>query len=79
MPTLYQWVRWNEGLRRTLCPFKHGHFLSTGAAEKVLEEAGLHGKGQLKAISDYAKMIEKMNLFWKAVKNVKKGKLKKKK
>ncbi len=61
LPTMYQWVRWNEGLRRTLCPFRQGHYLSTGSAEKVLEEAGLHGKGQWKEIVSYAGMIEKLN------------------
>jgi len=62
LPTMYQWVRWNEGLRRTLCPFAHGHHLSTGAAEKVLEEAGIHPAGQFKSIMNYAKMIEKMRI-----------------
>ncbi len=62
LPTMYQWVRWNEGLKRTLSPFRHGHHLSTGSAEKVLEEAGLHSTGQFKEILSYARMIEKMNL-----------------
>lgn len=62
LPTMYQWIRWNEGLNRTLHPFRHGHHLSTGSAEKVLEEAGLHSEGQFKEIMKYARMIEKMNL-----------------
>ncbi|MCB0833182.1 MAG: hypothetical protein KDC45_06945 [Bacteroidetes bacterium] len=62
LPTMYQWVRWNEGLKRTLSPFGHGHHLSTGAAEKVLEEAGIHPAGQWKAVQNYAKMIEKLRL-----------------
>jgi transketolase len=81
LPTLYQWIRWNEGLRRTLSPFRNGHYLSTGTADKVLEEAGLHSKGQLKGILDYAKRVEGMKLtgvnYMRSRKVVKKNTLKK--
>lgn len=54
LPTMYTWVRSKEGIRRTLHSFKAGHYLGSGQAAKVLEEAGLHGQGQLKAVLDYA-------------------------
>jgi transketolase len=59
LPTMYYWVRSNEGLRRTLYPFRGGHFLGSGQAEKVLQEAGIHAEGQIKAITEYAEAIEK--------------------
>lgn len=62
LPTLYQWVRSDEGLRRTLYPFRKGHYLGSGTGPKVLEEADLHPEGQLAAITDYAKMIETRDL-----------------
>ncbi len=54
LPTMYYWIRSNDGLRRSLYPFRGGHFLGSGQAEKVLEEAGIHAAGQIKAICDYA-------------------------
>ncbi|MBI3193919.1 MAG: hypothetical protein HYZ34_05535 [Ignavibacteriae bacterium] len=59
MPTMHQWIRSNEGIQRTLHSFRGGHYLGSGAAAKVLEEAGVHGAGQFKAIMEYATMIEK--------------------
>lgn len=57
LPTMYKWVRSEEGVRRTLYPFRKGHYLGSGSGAKVLEEAGIHASGQWSAISDYAKMI----------------------
>jgi hypothetical protein len=37
----------------TLHPFREGHFLGSGPAEKVLEEAGLDGESQFRAILRY--------------------------
>ena len=59
LPTLHQWVRSNEGVRRSLHSFRGGHYLGSGSAAKVLEEAGIHGKGQLETILRYAADIEK--------------------
>jgi len=59
LPTMYQWVRSNEGIRRTLHSFRGGRYLGSGSASKVLEEAGIHAEGQLKAIQDYAQMMER--------------------
>ncbi len=59
LPTMYRWVRSNEGLRRTLHSFRGHHYLGSGQAHKVLQEAGIHAEGQLKAITEYAQFIEK--------------------
>jgi len=59
LPTMFRWVTGREGRRRTLHPFQQGHYLGSGPAHKVMEEAGMHGEGQLKAVLDYAAMIEK--------------------
>jgi len=59
LPTLYRWVRSTEGIRRSLHPFRKSHYLGSGQAHKVLEEAGLHAAGQLEAILDYARAMEK--------------------
>jgi len=39
----------------TLYPYLKGHFLGSGQAKYVLEEAGLDGVGQFKAIARYVK------------------------
>lgn len=59
LPTMYPWVRSNEGIKRTLHSFRSGRYLGSGSASKVLEEAGIHAQGQLKAILDYARMMER--------------------
>ena len=59
LPTMYRWVRSNEGLRRTLHSFRSGHYLGSGSARKVLEEAGIDAEGQLSMIRDYARLIAK--------------------
>lgn len=60
LPTMYRWVRSNEGIRRTLHSFRGHHYLGSGQANKVLQEAGIHAEGQFKAILDYANMVEGM-------------------
>jgi transketolase len=55
LPTLYRWIDSAEGRARTLHPFRHGRFLGSGQADKVMEEAGLDGPSQLAAVLDYAK------------------------
>ncbi len=59
LPTMYRWVRSREGIKATLHSFRHGHFLGSGNAAKVLEEAGIHGDGQWTAIKAFAEQIEK--------------------
>ncbi len=58
LPTMYKWVTSREGRRRSVHAFIHGHYLGSGKAHKVLEEASLHGDGQWKAIKDYADWME---------------------
>lgn len=55
LPTMYRWVRSDQGRSFTLHPFQKGHYLGSGPAKKVLEEAGLDGKGQFEAILTYVK------------------------
>ncbi len=62
LPTLYRWVRSDEGIRRSLHSFRGGHYLGSGSASKVLEEAGLHAEGQFSSILAYATMMEKTQL-----------------
>jgi transketolase len=59
VPTLYRWVRSNAGIRRSLHSFRGGHYLGSGSASKVLEEAGLHAEGQFSSILAYASTMEK--------------------
>ncbi len=53
LPTLYRWVRSDRGRAATLHPFRKGHFLGSGQADKVLLEAGLDGESQAQAICEY--------------------------
>jgi transketolase len=53
LPTMYRWVRSTRGLEATLHPFRNGHFLGSGIAARVLEEAGLDGESQYKAVLRY--------------------------
>lgn len=59
LPTMYRWVTSREGRRLTVHAFQKGHFLGSGQAHKVLEEAGLNGKGQWQAIKNYADWMSK--------------------
>jgi len=59
MPTLHQWIRSNDGLRRSLHSFRGGHYLGSGSASKVLEEAGVNAEGQFRSIMAYAREMEK--------------------
>jgi transketolase len=53
MPTMYRWVTSERGRAMSLFPFREGHFLGSGKAHKVLEEAGIDGSGQFNAIMRY--------------------------
>ncbi|MBN2183743.1 MAG: hypothetical protein JW746_00295 [Candidatus Krumholzibacteriota bacterium] len=61
LPTMFRWVTSSGGRDSSLHPFKHGHYLGSGQAHKVLEEAGLHGAGQWAAVEKYAAGMEKKN------------------
>ena len=53
LPTMERWVRSQLGREATLHPYRGGHFLGSGQGEVVLEEAGLDGPGQYRAIRRY--------------------------
>jgi transketolase len=59
LPTLYRWVTSENGRNRSLYPFKQGHFLGSGKAEIVVQEAGLDGRSQFIAIREYVKALKK--------------------
>ena len=63
LPTLYRWVRSNEGIERSLHSFRGGRYLGSGTAAKVLEEGGIHAEGQLEMIRSYAKNYFHKNSF----------------
>ena len=53
LPTLYRWVTSERGRAASLHPFARGHYLGSGAGPRVLEEAGLDGAAQARAIRRY--------------------------
>jgi transketolase len=53
LATMHRWITGERGRRWTLHPFAKGHFLGSGQAEAVMKEAGLDGRGQLKAIKGF--------------------------
>jgi len=55
LPTMYRWVRSEKGRDMSLYPLKQGFYLGSGKAEKVIEEAGLDGESQLRAILAYVR------------------------
>jgi transketolase len=58
LPTMYRWVRSPLGLEHTLHSFRKNHYLGSGAAEKVLEEAGIHATGQWDAITAFVRTLK---------------------
>ncbi len=52
---MYRWVRSERGRELTLHPFRRGHFLGSGQADRVLAEAGLDGESQFRAIRSWVK------------------------
>jgi transketolase len=58
LPTLWRWVRSDEGIAASLYPFKRHGYLGSGSWDKVLEQAGLDGKGQLPAVEAWIKSVE---------------------
>jgi transketolase len=53
LPTIYRWVGSERGRAATLHPFMKGHFLGSGPGTRVLQEAGLDGESQYRAISAF--------------------------
>lgn len=58
LPTMWRWVRSDAGLAASLYPLKRQGYLGSGAWDKVLEQAGLDGKGQLEAVLDWVRTVE---------------------
>jgi transketolase len=59
LPTMYRWIRTDLGRAHTLHPFAKGHYLGSGAGEKVIAEAGLDGEGQYRAIRAFLDALER--------------------
>ncbi|MFA5138439.1 MAG: hypothetical protein WC728_04330 [Elusimicrobiota bacterium] len=57
LATVCRWVHSDEGLARSLHPFRGGHFLGSGQWDKVLEEGALDGASQLKAVQDWCRKV----------------------
>lgn len=55
--TLWRWVRSDAGLAASLYPLKRG-YLGSGSGDKVLEQAGLTGPGQLAAVKAWVESVE---------------------
>ena len=58
LATLWRWVRSDAGLAASLYPAKSLGYLGSGSGDKVLEQAGLTGPGQLAAITAWVKSVE---------------------
>ena len=61
LPTLDCWLHSDAGRACALYPHKHGGYLGSGSAEKVYQEAGLDGPGQLHAVKEYLALRKKSN------------------
>ncbi|UCF66298.1 MAG: hypothetical protein JSV80_10915, partial [Acidobacteriota bacterium] len=53
LPTMHRWIRSERGLKATMHPYQNGHFLGSGEAAFVLEEAGLNGQSQYEAVKRF--------------------------
>ncbi len=53
MATMYRWITSPMGRAATVHPYLKGHYLGSGQADKVLQEAGLDGQSQYQAILKY--------------------------
>ena len=55
LSTMARWVRSNYGRARSLHPFRHGHYLGSGAGPVVMAEAGLDGESQFESVRAYVR------------------------
>ena len=53
LPTMYRWIRSDQGRKQTLHPFRRGSFLGSGQGSKVLAEAHLDGDSQYRWLKDF--------------------------
>ncbi len=55
LPTMYRWIGSEMGRTFTMHPFQKNHYLGSGQAALVMEEAGLDGESQFKQIMKFLK------------------------
>jgi transketolase len=55
LSTMTRWVRSNCGRAHSLHPFRHGHYLGSGAGAVVMKEAGLDGESQFEKVRAYVR------------------------
>ena len=55
LSTMTRWVRSNYGRAYSLHPFRHGHYLGSGAGAVVMMEAGLDGDSQFEKVRAYVR------------------------
>ena len=53
LPTLDRWITSRKGREASLHPFRGGHFLGSGQADKVMGQAGMDGRSQFEAIRGF--------------------------
>ena len=61
MATMYRWITSPMGRAAMVHPYRKGHYLGSGQADKVLQEAGLDGQSQYQAILKYVKQRNSAN------------------
>jgi hypothetical protein len=55
LSTMTRWVRSDYGRAHSLHPFRHGHYLGSGAGSVVMKEAGLDGDSQFENVRAYVR------------------------
>jgi len=53
LTTMQRWLQSEKGRELSVYPFRYGRFLSSGKAEKVMQEAGIDAAAQLVAVEKY--------------------------
>jgi len=59
LTTMQRWIQSEKGRELSVHPFRFGRFLSSGKAEKVMQEAGIDAAAQLAAVEKYMAEFEK--------------------
>ncbi|RPI13380.1 MAG: hypothetical protein EHM58_18590 [Ignavibacteriae bacterium] len=59
IPTMYKWITSFEGRNRIMHPFMKGCYLGSGAAEFVLQQAGLDGDNMFAEVKKYLDYMAK--------------------
>lgn len=53
LPTMYRWIRSDQGRAMTMHPYMHGHYPGSGPGRAVIHEAGLDGEAQFRQVMRY--------------------------